>query len=115
MAERELDIGAAIRARRAQLGWSQQLAAERVGLSVEGYARIERGLRVPGIDTFVRICRGLGTSPNALLGWPTLEDATTPEDLEPVRKDVVERVAELDAEALRVLQHVASFAWDRRR
>lgn len=115
MNERDIDVGRAIRKRREQLGWTQQLAAERVGMSVEGYARIERGARMPGVDTFVRICRGLGASPNDLLGWPVVVPAGDTGELEPLRQDVLNKVNELDEAGLQTVRHVATFAWDRRK
>ena len=51
--------------RRARL--SQRAVAERVGVSSEFISRMERGLTLPALDTFVRLCRALGTTPNSLL------------------------------------------------
>ena len=39
---------------------SLTLVAERAGLSRQMVSYVERGLRVPGLDTLLRICRVLG-------------------------------------------------------
>jgi DNA-binding XRE family transcriptional regulator len=52
------------------MGWTQAEMAERVHISVEVYGRFERGALLPGLDTFVDICRVLGEMSDRLLGLP---------------------------------------------
>ncbi len=61
-------IGIAARAQREYLHWTQADVAERLSVSVEFYARIERGTSLPSILTFARIVSALGVSADALLG-----------------------------------------------
>jgi transcriptional regulator with XRE-family HTH domain len=61
-------LGAAARRARKTLELTQEDAAERIGVSVEFYARIERGHSLPSMSTFVRITRALGVSADALIG-----------------------------------------------
>ena len=60
-------IGKRIRACREEKGWSQEEFAERIGLSVTYTGMIERGERVPKLETFIRIANTLGTSADVLL------------------------------------------------
>lgn len=61
-------IGAAAREARRSLELTQEDAAERIGVSAEFYARIERGNALPSIPTFARIVTALGVSADQLLG-----------------------------------------------
>jgi transcriptional regulator with XRE-family HTH domain len=61
-------IGTAARKARKTLQLTQEDAAERIDVSVEFYARIERGISLPSILTFARIVSTLGVSADALLG-----------------------------------------------
>lgn len=63
-------IGAAARRRRKALKLTQEDAAERIRVSVEFYARIERGNALPSVQTFARMTSALGISADALLGRP---------------------------------------------
>ena len=61
-------IGSAARQARKELELTQEDAAERIGVSVEFYARIERGNSLPSVPTLVRIASTLGLSADVLLG-----------------------------------------------
>ena len=61
-------IGATSREARLGLKLTQEDAAERIGVSAEFYARIERGNALPSVPTLARICSSLGVSADALLG-----------------------------------------------
>ena len=61
-------IGTAARQARKNLQLTQEDVAERIDVSVEFYARIERGTSLPSILTFVRIVSALGVSADVLLG-----------------------------------------------
>lgn len=64
-------IGSAAREARKALQLTQEDAAERINVSVEFYARIERGTSLPSIGTFTRMVAALGVSADALLGQAT--------------------------------------------
>ena len=68
--EKELaqSIGQAAREARKSLDLTQEDAAERIGVSAEFYARIERGHALPSVPTFSRIVAALGVSADTLLG-----------------------------------------------
>lgn len=60
-------IGKRIRACREEKGWSQEIFAEKVGLSVTYTGMIERGEKVPKLETFIRIANTLEVSVDLLL------------------------------------------------
>jgi transcriptional regulator with XRE-family HTH domain len=61
-------IGAAARQARTALELTQEDAAERLAVSVDFYARIERGNSLPSVPTLARMVAVLGVSADALLG-----------------------------------------------
>lgn len=61
------EFGARLRARRVELGWSQEKAALACGLHWSGYARVERGQQSVRIATLLQLASGLETTPGALL------------------------------------------------
>jgi transcriptional regulator with XRE-family HTH domain len=61
-------IGNAARSARKSLKITQEDAADRINVSVEFYARIERGTSLPSILTFARLVAALGVSADMLLG-----------------------------------------------
>jgi transcriptional regulator with XRE-family HTH domain len=60
-------VGANIRARRIELGITQEEAAQRCGVHPVELARAERGLRDMRVSTVTRIARGLGVAAGDLL------------------------------------------------
>lgn len=52
-------VGANIRARRDELGITQEQAAQRAGIHPVEFARAERGVRDLRVSTVVKIARGL--------------------------------------------------------
>lgn len=60
-------IGKRIRKYREQNGWRQEEFAEKIGLSVTYTGMIERGEKVPKLETFVKIANILGVSTDLLL------------------------------------------------
>ncbi|MEM9491756.1 MAG: helix-turn-helix transcriptional regulator [Myxococcota bacterium] len=74
-------IGEAARAARKALQLTQEDVAERIGVSVEFYARIERGTSLPSIITFTRLVAVLNISADVLLGRRPL--GATPYALDP--------------------------------
>jgi transcriptional regulator with XRE-family HTH domain len=63
-------IGKAAREARRSLGLTQEDAAERIGVSAEFYARIERGNALPSVPSLARIAAALGVSADKLIGRP---------------------------------------------
>lgn len=60
-------IGKRIRKYREAKGWRQEDFAERVGLSVTYTGMIERGEKVPRLETFITIANALEVSADLLL------------------------------------------------
>lgn len=58
-----------LRTFRTSRAWTQEMAAERVELSTEAYARLERGHSLPSYPTLARICDQMDTTPDVLLGY----------------------------------------------
>ena len=59
-----------VRDRRLQLGLTQMQAAELLGISQPGYAGIEAGRRVPGLDIVERVAVAFDIAPGLLLTVP---------------------------------------------
>lgn len=62
-------IGRAMRQARHALGLTQEQVAEKLELSVEFCSRIERGVSLPSLKTFVRLAEVLQVDVNILLGF----------------------------------------------
>jgi transcriptional regulator with XRE-family HTH domain len=60
-------LGAAIRANRKNLDFSQEKLAEKAGLSTVFISRIERGVESPSVDSLVKIAKALGVSTRDLV------------------------------------------------
>jgi len=60
-------IGKRIRKARENKGWRQEDFAEKIGLSVTYTGMIERGEKVPRLETFIKITNVLGVSADQLL------------------------------------------------
>ena len=60
-------IGKRIRRIREQKGWRQEDFAEKTGLSVTYTGMIERGEKIPKLETFITIANVLGVSADQLL------------------------------------------------
>lgn len=59
-------IGKRIRTCREEKGWSQENFAEKIGLSIAYTGMIERGEKVPRLETFIRIANVLEVSADFL-------------------------------------------------
>ena len=71
-------IGGAARQAREALGLTQDQVAERLDVSVEFYSRIERGVTLPSLQTFVRLVEVLQADSNTLLGIEPAHAAALP-------------------------------------
>ncbi|ASF10911.1 putative Xre family DNA-binding protein [Nocardia brasiliensis NBRC 14402] len=60
-------FGARVRARRAELGWSQEVAAHACGVHWTYLGQVERGRRSPRVENIVKFATGLGTTPGRLM------------------------------------------------
>jgi transcriptional regulator with XRE-family HTH domain len=58
------ELGAALRARRLVLGLTQNELSERTGVAQMTISTIETGGSTPRADILLKLCQGLGTSPN---------------------------------------------------
>lgn len=60
-------LGKKLRTYRAKCGWSLKECAEKIGISTRYLADIERGDKVPKLETFVRILNTLSASADDVL------------------------------------------------
>ncbi|MEV0028970.1 helix-turn-helix transcriptional regulator [Nocardia sp. NPDC050793] len=68
-------FGARVRARRTELGWSQEVAAHACGVHWTYLGQVERGRRSPRVENIMRFAAGLKTTPGQLMdGLPVPED-----------------------------------------
>jgi transcriptional regulator with XRE-family HTH domain len=77
-----IEFGERVKARRVELGLTQERVAHDAELSWTFYASIERGERNVGLTSLVRIARRLGVTPGQLVdglplpGQPRQDDAS---------------------------------------
>ena len=69
-------LGGNLSERRKQLGWTQEMLAERVGVDAETISRIERGAHLPSLPTLDRLAVALRCSAGDLLSNEGPEDAS---------------------------------------
>ena len=62
-----LKVAALLRQERCRQDLSLTTVADRAGLSYQMISYVERGLRVPGLDTLLRICSALQIDPAEVL------------------------------------------------
>ena len=69
-------IGKKLRDRRLQLGYTQELAAEKSGISYSYYTKIERGEQLPSIEICVHLAKTFNLFARLLAAWciPGLPD-----------------------------------------
>lgn len=67
-AELQKTISAATREARMRLGLTQEAAAEKVGVSVEYFARIERGNALPSVSALRKLATAMEVSADDLIG-----------------------------------------------
>jgi transcriptional regulator with XRE-family HTH domain len=60
-------LGSRLRLMRAKNRWTQDELSERIQLTSEAYARVERGHALPSFPTLLRLCAVLETRPDELL------------------------------------------------
>jgi transcriptional regulator with XRE-family HTH domain len=111
-------IGDTARAARRALGMTQADAAERVGISIEFYARIERGGTLPSVPTLVQLARGLGMSADMMLGLsnqagqgltgPVMQPPLAVPAESPEMRNLLRRIRRAKPRTLRLLSLVAA-------
>ena len=69
-------LGGNLSERRKQLGWTQEMVAERVGVDAETISRIERGAQLPSRATLDRLAVALRCSAGDLLSTEGPEAAS---------------------------------------
>ncbi len=87
-----MTVGARLRARRKQLGFSAEYIAERLGCSPATVYRWENGdIEKMPIDSIVPVAAVLGVTPAYLLGWEDEKTAALPGDgLSPEEQALIE-------------------------
>ncbi|WP_270485995.1 helix-turn-helix domain-containing protein [Gordonia jacobaea] len=60
-------FGERVRARRHELGWSQEQAADHIGIHWTHLGQVERGQRSSRIENVLKIAAGLDTTPGQLM------------------------------------------------
>ncbi|NVJ00299.1 helix-turn-helix transcriptional regulator [Myxococcus sp. AM009] len=106
-------LGGAARDARLRLGLTQGDVAERMGMAMEVYSRLERGKMLPRTQTLRRLCDVLQVSADALLGVGRSDGApVTPRKA--VKEDPVElrrmtrKLRELEPGQLRAVSRVVN-------
>ena len=69
-------LGGNLSERRKQLGWPQDMVAERVGVDADTISRIERGAHLPSLPTLDRLAVALRCSAGDLLSNEGPEEAS---------------------------------------
>lgn len=110
-------LGRAARKAREKRALTQQEVADELGVSVEFYSRLERGVTLPSLGTFVRLLEVLDVSADVLLERETILMAREGSSRYRPRAGVerLRRVVEkLDAGDLRLLLRLARALRERR-
>lgn len=97
-------LGARLRARREALGLTQAALAERAGVTSNYVGVLERGLKLPTLDTLITLAKSLEISPAELLGDVGVKDRWV-DDVLAVASSVPESRRDL---ALAVLKTIAT-------
>ena len=111
-------LGAEVRRARVAMRLTQADAAERVGVSVEFYARMERGGTLPSVPTLQRLARVLAVSADVLLGLgghnekrPATAPTAAPvrdDEADAVRRRIIRKLQAADRETLRFVSRLVA-------
>jgi len=101
-------LGERIAKRRKVLNLTQDDVAEATGLSNNYISNIENNHSIPSIDTLVKICEAIDTTPNYLLLGIT-SHADTEEDL---RNQINERLKLCNQKKLKLVERFVSWIID---
>lgn len=84
------DLGGRIRSMRKRASLTQEQLAEKLHISASYMGHIERGTRVPSLETLVMICNELSVTPNFLLSASLRTfDRAMPEALNEIEREKV--------------------------
>lgn len=61
------EIGACVRARRCELGYSIERAAKVAGVTASCWQKLERGERLPRVDTLMKVAKALAVTVDDLV------------------------------------------------
>ncbi|NMO22791.1 helix-turn-helix transcriptional regulator [Pyxidicoccus fallax] len=107
-------LGGAAREARQRLGLTQSDVAERMGMAMEVYSRMERGKMLPRAQTLRRLCDVLQVSADTLLGVgrsgapvPLVSKKTPREDPVELRR-MTRKLRELEPAQLRAVSRVVN-------
>ena len=91
-------VGRRMKMKRRSRHLSQKEVAEAARITPSYYGNIERGLRIPSIDTLVLIANALGVGTDYLLfdSLKVTNSPHTPEEMRFLARYLQERIAELD-------------------
>jgi len=107
-------LGGAARVARMRLGLTQTDVAERVGMSMEVYSRLERGRMLPRTQTLRRLCEVLQVSSDTLLGVgrglaPVGRPVRAPDEDDSLElRRMTRKLRELDPAQLRAVSRVVN-------
>ena len=99
----------AVRSARRSKGLSQAEAAERIGIAVEAYGRLERGVVLPRAETLVHMADVFEVTCDALLGLdagsggPLIAREGTTQAVSPELRRVIAQLDGLNASSLRLV------------
>jgi transcriptional regulator with XRE-family HTH domain len=100
------------------MGLTQAEVADRIGIAMKVYGRIERGVLLPSIQTFLGMCHVLEADPRVLLGFMNPGSSPGPrqttEDPPHVRR-LTRLARELGEDEVLALQGVAKVMLEGRR
>ncbi|MBZ4419222.1 helix-turn-helix domain-containing protein [Myxococcus sp. RHSTA-1-4] len=107
-------LGSAAREARQRLGLTQSDVAERMGMAMEVYSRMERGKMLPRAQTLRRLCDVLQVSADTLLGVGRSGAPAPVTPRKPAREDPVElrrmtrKLRDLEPAQLRAVSRVVN-------
>jgi transcriptional regulator with XRE-family HTH domain len=108
-----IHLGGMLREARGKARLTQADVAEQVGLVTEVYGRVERGMMLPSLPSFRKICVALRLDANLLLGLEVgkspdwLSEYDPPEELSPELRKVVRSLRQMNGIQLDMLQNMA--------
>ena len=102
--EQSLLIGARLRARRDELGYTQENVAEKVDITLRYYQMIELGEKCASLEVLIRLCELLSVSMDYLLFGGLPADMENPissiySGLTPSQRDDATKILQLYAKA----------------
>lgn len=107
-------LGGAAREARTRLGLTQGDVAERMGMAMEVYSRMERGKMLPRAQTLRRLCDVLQVSADTLLGVGRTSAPVVLAPRKPVKEDPLElrrmtrKLRDLEPAQLRAVSRVVN-------